>query len=310
MAGQGMWRSRWAAVGAAVAVTIGAGGIYSVGAATDPSSFVAITPVRVLDTRIGAGLDGAFTSGTPRQLDVTGTIEVVDADGVTVGSGSPVPEGATAIVANVTAVFPSTAGFVAVRPGDATGAPTTSSVNFTSGGVVSPNSVTVELPTSGAQAGTVQLFFQGTASSATTDLLVDIVGYYVAAADDTDQVPPGETVTGVASWNLSASAGGELMGASVMLPALASGPLAANMVNFGPDANPNTIDDDATCTGTADVPTAPPGKVCLYLYGSGNAQSIEGYSLQQLPDHGFYIDWTSAAAGSTYVYSTWAYTAP
>lgn len=178
MAGQGLWRSRWAAIGAAVAVTLGAGGLYSVGAATDPSSFVAITPVRVLDTRIGAGLDGDFTSGRPRLLDVTGTIEIVGADGVTVASGSPVPDGATAIVANVTAVFPSTAGFIAMRPGTASGTPTTSNVNFTSAGVVSPNSVTVALPTTGSQAGKVQLFFQGTVASATTDILVDIVGYY------------------------------------------------------------------------------------------------------------------------------------
>ena len=307
MAGQGMWRSRWAAVGAAVAVSLGAGGI---------------APVRVLDTRIGAGLDGDFTSGSPRLLDVTGTIEVVGADGVTIGSGSPVPDGATAIVANVTAVFPSTAGFVAMRPGNASGTPTTSNVNFTSAGVVSPNSVTVELPTTGAQAGKVQLFFQGTAASATADILVDIVGYYTVGAAGPagpqgergpsawDTIPSGETVTGVASWNLSASSGGELIGASVMLPGRASGPLAFDAVNFAADADPNTIDDDATCTGTASAPTAPAGTVCLYLYGAANAEDIEGFSLQQLPDHGFYVNWTTGAAGSTAVYSSWAYTAP
>jgi len=67
-----MSRSRWAAIGAAVAVTLGA-----VDAASVESSFTAIEPTRVLDTRINAGLTGAFTAATPRTLDVTGTIGIV-----------------------------------------------------------------------------------------------------------------------------------------------------------------------------------------------------------------------------------------
>ena len=45
----GLVRSRWAAIGAAVAVTLGAGGLISVGASNDTSSLVPITPTRVLD---------------------------------------------------------------------------------------------------------------------------------------------------------------------------------------------------------------------------------------------------------------------
>jgi hypothetical protein len=179
----GLVRSRWAAIGAAVAVTLGAGGLYSVRAASDASSFVAIAPTRVLDTRSDAGLAGAFTSGEPRLLDVTGTVPVIDAGG-TVATGLVVPDGATAIVANVTAVFPTSPGFVSVRPGTATGAPATSSINFTGAGVVAPNAVTVELPTDGQ----VQLWFQGS-PGATAHLLVDIVGYYVAGAVGTPGAP-------------------------------------------------------------------------------------------------------------------------
>ena len=113
-------RSRWAAIGAAVAVTLGAGGIWTARAASPASSLVAIAPVRVLDTRVG-GFGGALTSATPRDLDVTGTIATVAADGRTVTNALVVPDGATAIVANVTIVGPTTPGFVAVRPANATG---------------------------------------------------------------------------------------------------------------------------------------------------------------------------------------------
>jgi len=67
-----LWRSRWAAVGAAVAVTLGAGGLYTSFAATAPSNFIAVSPVRVLDTRLGgfgagfqgSGFDGCHVAGS------------------------------------------------------------------------------------------------------------------------------------------------------------------------------------------------------------------------------------------------------
>jgi hypothetical protein len=191
-----LWRSRWAAIGAAVAVTLGAGGLLTANAASDPSVFVAIEPVRVLDTRSGVGLSGTFTSESPRDLTVTGIVPAVVGD--TVVPTEVVPAGATAIVANVTAVRPSTAGFVAVRPATATGDPTTSNVNFTTGGVVVPNSVTVEVPTTGPDAGDIELWFKGTGPTATTHLLLDIVGYYEAGGtgpkgDTGDPGPKGDT---------------------------------------------------------------------------------------------------------------------
>jgi sugar lactone lactonase YvrE len=172
-----IWRSRWAAVGAAVAVSLGAGGIY-VGNATSgsaSSSFVAITPVRVLDTRSNLGLTGVFTSPTARDLLVTGSIAT--ADGVQV----VVPTGATAVSMNVTVVGPSVAGFLSVRPADASGAPTTSSLNFAAGQVI-PNAVTVQLPTIGGDAGKIEITYNASnIVGPTTHVLVDIVGYYQAA---------------------------------------------------------------------------------------------------------------------------------
>ena len=174
------WRARWAAVGAAVAVSFGAGGIY-VGNATSgsaSSSFVAITPVRVLDTRAGNGLGllGVFTSPTSRDLLVTGTIATAT------GVQLVVPAGATAVSLNVTVVGPTAAGFLSVRPADASGAPTTSNLNFTAGQVI-PNAVTVQLPTIGGDAGKIELTYNALGvAGPTTDVLVDIVGYYQATA--------------------------------------------------------------------------------------------------------------------------------
>jgi hypothetical protein len=161
-----LWRSRWAAIGAAVAVTFGAGGLIAVEAASSvPSSVVTVDPVRILDTRTGVGLSGKFSSGGPRKLQVTGAV---------------VPAGATGVLLNVTAVAPSANGFLSVRPGDATGTPSTSSLNFTAGSVV-PNSVQVALPTAGANAGQIDITYDAYGvSGPMTDVLADVVGYLVA----------------------------------------------------------------------------------------------------------------------------------
>jgi hypothetical protein len=318
------WRSRWAAIGAAVAVTLGAGGLISAGAASPDAAFVSIDPVRVLDTRIGVGLSGRFADGQNRLLDVTGTIPVVLAGGAA-GVGAPVPDGATAVVANVTAVLPTSAGFVAVRPGTATGEPTTSSLNFAAGGVV-PNSVTVALPTSGPHGGEVSLFFRGTTPTATTDLLVDVIGYYRTAAfadlqnqiqainGATAKVPSGATVTGVEIRDTSVVKTTSSDDFVVRLPARAASALTNGQVNFATGAG--TTDGDATCTGTFAAPTAPVGKVCIYvrLGAQVNVEGLEGLALPGLADTGFRIrTYTPAAAtagADQYLQVSWAYRAP
>jgi hypothetical protein len=310
-----LWRSRWAAIGAALAVTFGAGGLYSVRADSPSSAFVAIAPVRVLDTRLPS-FGGPLASAAPRNLQVTGSISTVGADGTTVSTTAPVPVGATAIVANVTAVFPTTAGFVSVRPGTATGNPTTSNINFTAGGVVIPNSVTVELPTTGATAGEVQLFFQGLDASATTELLVDIVGYYEESGAGPrglsawDVIPSGTTVKGQATWDVSPASLGTADAFSVELPGVAPVPLTDATVNFAPpELIGVTPDTDATCTGTVANPTAPAGKVCIYIYGATGMLQLEGGAPTYLADRAFEITWL-LDSDDVQLYATWAYTAP
>lgn len=174
-----LWRTRWAAIGAAVAVAVGAGGVVRWAAADSsaPSSFVAVTPVRVLDTRdpTNLGLAGPFVSPAAQDLTVTGEIFTSS------GPRTVVPAGATGVVLNVTVVQPTLAGFVSVRPADAPGAPATSSLNFEAG-VTQPNAVTVQVPISGPDAGKIEIAYDAYGTpNATTEVLIDIVGYYTTA---------------------------------------------------------------------------------------------------------------------------------
>lgn len=174
-----LWRSRWAAIGAAVAVTVGAGGVvgFANAASSVPSDIVAITPVRVLDTRdpVNLGLNGPFVSATGLDLTVAGNIPTAD------GPQVVVPPGATSVLLNVTVVNPKADGFISVRPADAPGAPSTSNLNFKAG-ETTPNSVTVQVPAAGADAGKIELTYDalGTAGP-TADILVDVMGYTQAA---------------------------------------------------------------------------------------------------------------------------------
>jgi hypothetical protein len=169
-----LWRSRWAAIGAALTVAVGGGGLFVANAATGPAStVVTIDPVRILDTRdpLNVGLAGPFVSAVSQKLQVTGPVPTTN------GTQTAVPIGATGVLLNVTVVGPTANGFLSVRPGDATGAPSTSSLNFDAGDIV-PNSVQVGLPTVGANAGQIDITYDafGTAGPR-TDVLVDVVGY-------------------------------------------------------------------------------------------------------------------------------------
>jgi hypothetical protein len=186
-------RTRWAAVGAAVAVTLGAGGLFAADAASSPASvYVPVVSTRVLDNRPAAniGLTGPFTSDTSRKLTLTGVIDT--------GAGDQeiIPPGATSAVYNVTIIEPTASGFVTLRPGDASGTPSTSSVNFDAGEIIA-NGGTVTLPLQGANAGTIDIFYRGSTSGATTNITIDITGYYVpgsgAAGPQGPQGPIGNT---------------------------------------------------------------------------------------------------------------------
>ena len=161
-------RSRWAAIGAAIAVTLGGGGLIGVSASNGAgqSTYTPVTPVRIMDTRsdgkVGA-LDTAG-SGDPRQLKVTGTIATIGA-----GTQTIVPVGATAVSLNVTAVSTETndyGGFLTVYPCGTR--PEASHMNFSSGETLA-NAVTVPI----SDAGNICFYVYGKAH-----LLADVVGFY------------------------------------------------------------------------------------------------------------------------------------
>lgn len=171
----GSGRARWAAIGAAVAVTFGAGGMWVSHAASEASSVVMIEPARVLDTRDGTdlGLTGPFVSPVSQDLQITGEIPTAT------GDATVVPAGATGVLLNVTPVRSTADGFISIRPADSTGSPTTSSLNFVAG-ATNPNSVQVAVPTTGADAGKIEITYDALGvSGPTTDILVDVVGYTV-----------------------------------------------------------------------------------------------------------------------------------
>jgi hypothetical protein len=154
--------------GIVVASVIGAGGLAVVRAtsgSSSASSFVPMTPVRVVDTRSDLGLV-SLVDGVEQSVTVVGSL---------------IPLGATAVSLTVTAVDASAAGFVSVRPGDATGVPSTSNLNVERGGTIA-NSVVVKLPTVGDHTGTIKVLFDAMGTTtASTDVLIDVLGYYELA---------------------------------------------------------------------------------------------------------------------------------
>ncbi len=122
-------------------------------------SFVPLVPARLLDTRVGLGAPiGRVGAGSTVHLQV--------------GDRGGVPElGAASVVLNLTAVLPTSSGHVTVFP-TGQGRPRSSSLNFEPGQTTA-NVVTVALGAGGQVTMT-------NSSSGSTDLLADVVGYYLA----------------------------------------------------------------------------------------------------------------------------------
>ena len=230
---------------------------WSAEAAIDPaeSSVVPVTPTRILDTRdpIDLGLSGPFLSQTPQTLQVTGSIPT------TTGNAIVVPVGATGVLLNVTPVRPSAAGFISIQPGDATGTPETSNLNFGTGDA-NPNAVTVALPTSGPDSGTIRITYDALGLiGPSTEVLIDVVGYttnaglqelqdrlddtYTSAEVDAGFLPHGEIVmshgtsqltgTGLAPATISAFVTGNTINDSGSAHISLTGPATIGGIDYG-----------------------------------------------------------------------------
>ena len=129
------------------------------------TTYVPVTPVRVLDTRSGPGqigLLGKFTAKVARTWQVTG-----------VGG---IPAGAVAVTGNVTVTQQEAVGFVAVTP-TATNSPPSSTINIPLNDNRA-NNLTVPLSSTGTLSATY-----GAATGKKTHLIFDVTGYFLA--DDT-----------------------------------------------------------------------------------------------------------------------------
>ena len=96
----------------------------------------------------------------------------------------------------------------------------------------------------------------------------------------------------------------------VQLPGPAPADLSDATVNF---ANAGAADADPACSGTATAPTAPAGKVCLYLTSAAGAgTTLDGQAIPGLAGSrsGFVVHAANTTLGEVGAFGTWAYTAP
>jgi hypothetical protein len=125
-------------------------------------------PLRLCDTRAPSTFTPANQCDGPGSA--AGTLAANMSRNVTVTNDTTIPSGATAAVLNVTVVNPAASGFLTAYP-QGTSAPNASNLNF-GAGQTTTNRVIVPLSAHG------QISF---VSSARTDVIVDVSGYFSAA---------------------------------------------------------------------------------------------------------------------------------
>ena len=123
------------------------------------ASYVALTPTRLLDSRNGTGLSGAFSSHSARPFQVTGLASV--------------PGFAIAVTGNLTVTQQTSLGYLYIGPQEKNN-PTSSTLNFPMNDDRA-NAVTVALNTDGSLAVT----YAAPTSGPTAHAIFDVTGYFV-----------------------------------------------------------------------------------------------------------------------------------
>ncbi len=257
------------------ALTFAAGPVGTAGADSPGSTFVSVTPTRLVDSRINLGASGPhIAAGASVALTLA-------------GATSPVPLGATAVAVNLTVTQPKTAGWIAAyQPGST---PNTSSVNFAANQTVA-NMAVVPLDSDG------QIDLRNGASG-TVQVIADVTGYFTAGSPQAGgfvSVTPTRLVD--SRINLGAS-GPIAAGASVALTlagATSPVPLGATAVAvnltvtqpktagwiaaYQPGSTPNTSSvnfaANQTVANMAVVPLDTDGQIDLRNGASGTVQVI------------------------------------
>ena len=137
-----------------------------VGVTYAATTFHAVVPTPLLDSRSGIGFSGKLSPNAPRTFQVTGR---------TLNGGGTVPMTATAVTGTLTVTGESGAWAVYLGPSPRP-YPSTSTVNFVAGNTVA-NGVTVPLGPTGSLSATY-LASRGS----TTDLIFDLTGYFTPGA--------------------------------------------------------------------------------------------------------------------------------
>ena len=140
------------------------------------STYVALTPTRLVDSRAGTrlGLNASLRAGTPVWFTV------VDRDPS--DTTRNVPLEATAVTGNLTVTKQRSAGYLSLTPTRPSGTPSTSTLNFPTGDNRA-NAVTVPLTD-----GRLWVTFVGT-PGASADVVFDVTGYFVGDTTGATYVP-------------------------------------------------------------------------------------------------------------------------
>jgi azurin len=119
--------------------------------------YIPLNPSRLLDTRDGTGLTGAFSSRSARSFQV---------------SGGVVPTNASAVTGNLTVTGQTSPGFLYMGP-NAVNNPTSSTLNFPLGDDRA-NAVTVAL----GGGGTLSVTYAASTMGPTAHVIFDVTGYF------------------------------------------------------------------------------------------------------------------------------------
>jgi serine protease inhibitor ecotin len=136
---------------------------------TTGTTYLALTPARILDTRSGTGLSGAFSSHAARTFGVSGH--------------GGVAANATAVTGNLTVTGQTSGGYLFIGPA-ATDNPTSSTLNFPQGDDRA-NGVTVAL----GAGGTLSVTFVAPAPGPIAHVIFDVTGYFVPGTSGSRYVP-------------------------------------------------------------------------------------------------------------------------
>ena len=254
-----------------------------------PGAVVSLPPARIMDTRTNLGVTGPVPALGTVSLQVT-------------GQGGVPAAGVSAVVVNVTAVNPTSAGFITVWP-SGTPRQVTSNLNFRAGQSI-PNLVVVPV---GAD-GKIQLY---NGSSGTVQLIADVTGYIVGgtptAPGAVASLPPARIMDtrtkqgasgpvpalGSVSLQVTGQGGVPATGVSaVVVNVTAADPTSAGYITVWPSGGTRqqtsnlNFQAGQSIPNLVIVPVGADGKIQLYNGSPGTVQliaDVTGYILGGTP---------------------------